>query len=63
MSFLFKNLDFYYPYLRIEIFADGSGNWIQPLDDGNDALELEFDNIEEAIVKAIEKLKLCQIKK
>ena len=52
ISFLFNKLDFYYPYIRIEIFADGSGQWIQPQDDGIDALELEFDNLEEAILKA-----------
>ena len=57
ISFLFDKLDFWYPYLRIEIFSDNSGQWIQPKDDGIDELILEFDNIEEAILKAIEIIK------
>jgi len=53
IDFLFKKLEFNYPYLKIEIFSDGSGSWIQPKDDEIDELILEFDNLNEAILKAL----------
>jgi hypothetical protein len=52
-DFLFKKLDFKYPYLRVEIFSDGSGSWNQPKDDGNDELNVDFDNIDQAIEEAL----------
>lgn len=57
IDFVFKKLDFHYPYLRIEIFSDGSGMWYQSKDDRNYKLELCFDNLEQAILKAIEIIK------
>jgi hypothetical protein len=52
-NFLFKNLDFKYPYLRIEIFSDGSGCWNQPKSDGNDEFICDFENLDQAIEVAL----------
>ena len=55
-TWLFQKLDFYYPYLSIVIFSDGSGYWNQPKDEGNDELNIDFDNLDEAIEKALESI-------
>ena len=60
-SFLLKKLDFYYPYLRIEIFSDYSGKLYHPKDVGIDGLEIDFDNKEQLILKLIELIKNKQI--
>ena len=57
IDWLFKKLDLYYPYLKIEIFSDGSGSWYHPKDDGNDKLEIDFDNIEQGIEEALKLIK------
>jgi hypothetical protein len=61
-SFLFKKLSFYYPALEFQIFSDYSGIWFQSQDNftGNEGIDIEFDGIEEAILKATE---LCKNKK
>lgn len=61
ITWLFKKLDFYYPYLKIEVFSDGSGTWYQPKDEGNNELEIDFDNLEQAILKALELIKNSEI--
>ena len=53
INWLFKKLDFYYPYLRIEIFSDESGIWYRE----NNRVEIYFDNLEQAILKAIDIIK------
>lgn len=53
IDWLFKKLDFNYPYLKIEIFSDGSGSWYQSKDDGNEELDIDFDNLNHAIEKAL----------
>ena len=60
-SFLFKKLDFYYPYLRTEIFSDYSGKLYHPKDVGIDELEIDFDNKEQLILKLIELIKNKQL--
>jgi len=53
-DWIFKKLDFMYPYMSIEMFSDGSGMWYHPADDGKDnKLEIDFDNINEAIEEAL----------
>ena len=60
IDWVFEKLDFYYPYLQLMIYSDKSGKWYQSSDDGNEELFVDFDNLEEATLKAIE---LCQKKK
>lgn len=63
IDFLIKKLTFYYPNIRIQIYSDNSGSWIADLDvwEGGtvlcEALEIDFDNKEEMIIKAIEQWK------
>lgn len=59
INWLLKKLDFYYPYLRIEIFSDGSGVWYRE----NNRVEIHFDNLEQAILKAIDIIKKEQNEK
>lgn len=58
IQFLLKELDFECPYLRIELYCDGSGNWIQPDDEvtGNPEVDISFDNLDEAIEKGLKLL-------
>ena len=57
-SFLFEKFNFYYPYLRLEVYSDESGVWVwncdYPVDEDNDAIEFEFKDKEDMILKAIE---------
>ena len=53
IDWLLKKLDFNYPYLKIEIFSDGSGTWFHPTDKDIEKLEIDFDNLKEAIEKAL----------
>ena len=56
ISWIFKKLDFYYPYLKVEIFSDGSGSWYQPRDKGVQCLDIEFNNLEQCILLAIKEI-------
>ena len=61
-AFIFKKLEFHYPTLHLIVFSDGSGEWIADRDVWQqtvlcEALEIEFNNKEEMILKAIEQWK------
>ena len=56
IKWLFEKLDFYYPYLKIEIFSDGSGTWHSPDVDGNEKLDLDFDNLEQCVLLGIKEI-------
>lgn len=45
-EWLFKKLEFYYPYLEVNIFTDYSGDWHQSYDalTGNVEVNIEFNN-------------------
>jgi hypothetical protein len=55
-DWLFKKLDFWYPYLSVTIYSDGSGDWRHPKEDDIEAFEIEFDNKEQMILEAIKLL-------
>ena len=57
IMWLHEKLDFYYPYLRFELYSDESGSWYQSKDEGNERLEIEFKNIEDGVLKTIAILK------
>jgi len=53
IQWLLIKLDFHYPMLRFEIFDDNSGCWCQEIPI---KIEINFNNLEEGITKAIELL-------
>lgn len=52
IRWIFDRLDYYYPYLKLEIFSDGSGGWR----DKDEGFELSFNNIEEAVLLGIKEI-------
>lgn len=57
IDWVFEKLEINYPYLRIEMYSDGSGEWYHPADEGVKSLTIMFDTKEEAVLKAIELIK------
>jgi hypothetical protein len=57
IDWCFEQLDFYYPTLRLTVYSDESGEWLQTKDDGVDRVSIDFDNKEEMVLKAIELIK------
>ena len=59
IEWLFSKLSFQYPTIKLTIFSDGSGSWYQAQDElmGNDLIEIDFNNKEEMISKALELIK------
>lgn len=57
LKFLHTKLDFFYPFIRLIIYEDNSGCWYKSPDNGDEEIEFEFGNLEEAVLTAIE---LCQ---
>ena len=54
---LLKKLDFNYPYLHLEIFLDGSGEWKAIEDEsGMGGMSIGFDNLEQGILEGIKQL-------
>ena len=56
---LLKKLEFGYPCLRFELYADCSGAWIQSRDDytGNPEVDITFNDLNEAIDEGLKLLK------
>jgi len=50
---LLKKANFYYPYISIEIYSDGSGDIHSPSDHevGNISYNFPFNNIDQALSK------------
>ena len=57
IEWLLPKLNFIYPLISIQCYCDGSGRWYSPMDKYNDLLDLNFNEIEDAIMKAIEIIK------
>lgn len=57
IDWIFKKLEINYPYLRIEMYSDGSGEWYHLADERVESLTIMFDTKEEAVLKVIELIK------
>ena len=54
-NWIFKQLDFYYPFIRLEIYSDASGGWYAPPDDdSNEYWNTPFSSLEEAINQVLD---------
>ena len=54
-NWIFKQLDFYYPFIRLEIYSDASGGWYAPPDDdSNEYWNTSFSSLEEAINQVLD---------